>query len=91
MPKDKMSKKKKANTWRSGSRFKIAAPVSRLPLGAVWPHVKLTPTLTTGAFWTMLYVTYANVVITTFAAVVGASSLSPFTGQATTRWHGKRA
>ena len=36
--------------------------------------------VTTGAYWTAPYGTYANVIITTFAAVVGASSLSPITG-----------
>jgi hypothetical protein len=45
MPKDKMSKKKKANNWRSGSRFKSQRRY--IALGAVWAHVKLTPTLTT--------------------------------------------
>jgi hydroxylaminobenzene mutase len=51
-----------------------------IALGAVWQFVRLSPTLTTGAYWTALYGTYANVIITTFAAVVGASSLSPITG-----------
>ena len=51
-----------------------------IALGAVWQFVRLPPTLTTGAYWTVLYGTYANVIITTFAAVVGASSLSPITG-----------
>jgi hydroxylaminobenzene mutase len=32
------------------------------------------------AYWTLLYGAYANVIVTTFAAVVGASSLSPITG-----------
>jgi hydroxylaminobenzene mutase len=36
--------------------------------------------LTSGTYWTVLYGTYANVIITTFAAVVGANSLSPITG-----------
>jgi hypothetical protein len=36
--------------------------------------------VTTGAYWTAPYRTYANVIITTFAGVVGASSLSPITG-----------
>jgi hypothetical protein len=78
MPKDKMSKKKKANNWRSGSRFKSQRRYQDCP----WRGLAAceTRTLTTGAFWTMLYGTYANVIITTFAAVVGASSLSPITG-----------
>jgi hypothetical protein len=79
MPKDKMSKKRKPITGTAVPDLNRSAGI-KIALGAVWPHVKLTPTLTTGAFWTMLYGTYANVIITTFAAVVGASSLSPITG-----------
>jgi hydroxylaminobenzene mutase len=51
-----------------------------IALGMVWPFLRVSPTLTTVAYWTMLYGTYANVIVTTFAAVVGASSLSPITG-----------
>jgi (hydroxyamino)benzene mutase len=51
-----------------------------IALGAVWPHVRLPSRLTTGTYWTALYGTYSNVIITTFAAVVGANSLSPITG-----------
>jgi (hydroxyamino)benzene mutase len=59
-----------------------------IALGAAWQFVRLSPTLTTGAYWTALYGTYANVIITTFAAVVGANSLSPITGVGhnTTPW-----
>jgi hydroxylaminobenzene mutase len=51
-----------------------------IALGAVWQFVRLSPALTTGTYWMVLYGTYANVIITTFSAVVGASSLSPITG-----------
>ena len=51
-----------------------------IALGAVWPFVGLPPSVTAVAYWTVLYGTYANVIITTFAAIVGASSLSPITG-----------
>jgi hydroxylaminobenzene mutase len=51
-----------------------------IALGAVWLHVRLSPRLLAAAFWTVLYGAYANVIITTFAAVVGANSLSPITG-----------
>jgi (hydroxyamino)benzene mutase len=51
-----------------------------IALGAVWPAVRLAPTPAAVAYWTVLYGTYMNVVVTTFAAVVGASSLSPITG-----------
>jgi (hydroxyamino)benzene mutase len=32
------------------------------------------------AYWAALYGAYANVIITTVAAIIGASSLSPITG-----------
>jgi hydroxylaminobenzene mutase len=51
-----------------------------IALGAIWPFVKLSPTLTTLAFWTVLYATYANLIVTTLAAILGASSMSPITG-----------
>ncbi len=51
-----------------------------IALGAVWLHLRLAPKLAASAFWGILYGAYANVVITTFAAVVGATSLSPITG-----------
>jgi hydroxylaminobenzene mutase len=51
-----------------------------IALGAAWQFVRLPPTLPTGAYWTVLYGTYANVIITTFAAVGRRSSLSPITG-----------
>ena len=49
-------------------------------LGAVWLHVELPPRIKTLAYRTVLYGAYANVIVTTFAAIVGASSLSPITG-----------
>jgi hydroxylaminobenzene mutase len=51
-----------------------------IALGAVWQFVRLSPAPAAVAYWTVLYGTYANVIVTTFAAVVGASSLSPITG-----------
>src|SRR5437879_4503915 len=51
-----------------------------LALAAVWPRITLSPPVTTVAYSTVLYGTYANVIVTTFAAVVGANSLSPVTG-----------
>jgi hydroxylaminobenzene mutase len=51
-----------------------------IALGAVWPFVRLSPSVMAVAYWTVLYGAYANVIITTFAAIVGASSLSPITG-----------
>jgi (hydroxyamino)benzene mutase len=49
-------------------------------LGAIWPHVRLSPLKATIAFWTMLYGTYVNWLITTLAAVFGTAALSPITG-----------
>jgi (hydroxyamino)benzene mutase len=51
-----------------------------IALGAVWPFVRLSTRLAPIAYWAALYGAYANVITTTFAAVVGASSLSPITG-----------
>ena len=53
---------------------------SRIALGAVWSFVKLSPTLTALTFWMVLYGTYANLIVTTLAAILGASSMSPITG-----------
>ncbi|MGD0461993.1 MAG: hydrogenase [Tepidisphaeraceae bacterium] len=51
-----------------------------IALGAVWSEVKLPSTKKAMAYWTALYGTYVNWVITTLAAIFGASSLSPITG-----------
>jgi hydroxylaminobenzene mutase len=49
-------------------------------LGAIWPHVRLSPPATTIAFWTVLYGTYVNWLITMLAAAFGTAALSPITG-----------
>jgi hydroxylaminobenzene mutase len=49
-------------------------------VGVAWPFVGLTPRLAVLTFWMLLYGTYANLVTTTWAAIIGASSLSPVTG-----------
>ena len=49
-------------------------------LGAVWNDLRLAPRASAAAFWAALYGTYGNWAAVTFAAVVGASSLSPITG-----------
>ena len=51
-------------------------------LGAVWHEVKLSPRAKATAYWTALYGTYVNWLLTTVAAVFGTSSLSPITGTA---------
>ena len=53
-------------------------------LGAIWPHVTLSPLKANIAFWTALYGTYVNWLITTLAAVFGTAALSPITGAAHT-------
>ncbi len=49
-------------------------------LGAVWTEVRLSPSTKAIAYWTALYGTYGNWVVTTFAAVFGTAALSPITG-----------
>jgi (hydroxyamino)benzene mutase len=49
-------------------------------IGAIWEHVRLSPTQLTIAFWIGLYGTYVNWLITTLAAVFGTAALSPITG-----------
>jgi hydroxylaminobenzene mutase len=51
-----------------------------IALGAVWPYVRLPSRLTTGDILDRTVWDLRNVMFTTFAAVVGASSLSPITG-----------
>jgi hydroxylaminobenzene mutase len=49
-------------------------------LGAIWTHIRLSPPATAIAYWTVLYGTYVNWLITTVAAVLGTAALSPITG-----------
>ena len=51
-----------------------------IALGAVWTEVRLSSRPKTAAYWTALYGTYTNWIITTLAAIFGTSSLSPITG-----------
>jgi (hydroxyamino)benzene mutase len=51
-----------------------------LALGAVWTEVRLSPRMETIAFWTALYGTYINWLVTTLAAAFGTAALSPITG-----------
>ena len=50
-----------------------------LALGAAWGEVRLTPRLSAAAFWSVLYGTYVNYVMTTLAAILGTGALSPIT------------
>ncbi len=51
-----------------------------IALGAIWPQVRLAPTTATVAYWTVLYGTYVNWLMTVLAAVFGTAALSPITG-----------
>jgi hydroxylaminobenzene mutase len=49
-------------------------------LGAVWGEVRLSPRTKVIAYWTALYGTYVNWLVTTLAAAFGTAALSPVTG-----------
>jgi (hydroxyamino)benzene mutase len=53
-----------------------------LALGAVWNDIRLSRSAKSIAYWTVLYGTYGNWLITTLAAVFGTAALSPITGTA---------
>jgi hydroxylaminobenzene mutase len=57
-------------------------------LGAVWTDVRLSPPTKAVAYWTALYGTYANWLVTTLAASFGTAALSPITaaGRAGLPW-----
>jgi (hydroxyamino)benzene mutase len=46
-------------------------------LGAIWTEVKLPPSAKAIAYWTALYATYVNWLVTMLAAVFGTAALSP--------------
>lgn len=49
-------------------------------VGAIWSEVHLSPRRQDGAYWLLLYGTYANWAVTTLAAVFGTSSQTPIAG-----------
>jgi (hydroxyamino)benzene mutase len=49
-------------------------------LGSAWGEVRMSASLKAAAFWCALYGTYANWLVTTWAAAVGTAALSPITG-----------
>jgi hydroxylaminobenzene mutase len=51
-----------------------------LALGAAWPQVRLSPRTAVVAYWTVLYGTYVNWLMTLLAAIFGTAALSPITG-----------
>ncbi len=48
-------------------------------LGAVWAEVRLPSAAKALAYWTALYGTYVNWLVTTLAAIFGTAALSPIT------------
>jgi hydroxylaminobenzene mutase len=48
-------------------------------LGAAWTEVRLSLRMEAVAYWSALYGTYANWVVTTLAAIFGTAALSPIT------------
>lgn len=50
-----------------------------LALGAAWNEVRLSPPTKAIAYWTALYGTYANWLVTTLAAAFGTAALSAIT------------
>ncbi|MCU1761591.1 hydrogenase [Pseudomonas sp. 14P_8.1_Bac3] len=59
-----------------------------LAIGSVWTEIQLSPRKKTIAYWGVLYGTYANWGVTTLAAILGTTAMSPFTGagQAAKPW-----
>src|ERR1700693_5939772 len=51
-----------------------------IALGAIWTEVRLPRTVKAVAYWTALYGTYVNWLVTMLAAVFGTAALSPITG-----------
>jgi hydroxylaminobenzene mutase len=51
-----------------------------IALGAVWNEVRLSRSTKAIAYWTALYGTYANWLITALAAAFATAALSPITG-----------
>jgi len=51
-----------------------------LAVGAVWSEVRLPASATRLTFWTLLYGSYANVLVTAFAAAFGTAAMTPLAG-----------
>jgi hypothetical protein len=50
-----------------------------IAVGAIWQEVRLAPHLKNSAYGLALYGTYANWAVTTLAAVLGTTAMSPLT------------
>lgn len=51
-----------------------------LAVGAVWNQVRLPPPSIRLTFWTLLYGSYVNVLVTALAAAFGTAAMTPLTG-----------
>lgn len=59
-----------------------------LALGAAWRDERMSDRSGRVAYWSLLYGSYANVVVTTLAAILGTTAMTPLTGgqQAADKW-----
>lgn len=48
-----------------------------LALGAAWPQVRLSPRVSSAAYWTALLGTYGNWAVTILAAAFGTAAMTP--------------
>jgi hydroxylaminobenzene mutase len=51
-----------------------------LAVGAAWTEVRLPPGSIRLTFWTLLYGSYVNVLVTALAATFGTAAMTPLTG-----------
>jgi (hydroxyamino)benzene mutase len=51
-----------------------------LAVGAAWTEVRLPPGSIRLTFWTLLYGSYVNVLVTALAAMFGTAAMTPLTG-----------
>lgn len=51
-----------------------------LAVGAAWTEVRLAPRSIRLTFWTLLYGSYVNVLVTALAATFGTAAMTPLTG-----------
>jgi hydroxylaminobenzene mutase len=50
-----------------------------IAVGAAWMEMRLPPRLKAAAYWSALYGTYANWMVTILAAILGTAAMSPIT------------
>jgi hydroxylaminobenzene mutase len=59
-----------------------------IALGGIWQEVRLSATSTKATFWLLLYGAYSNWLVTTMAAILGTSSMTPIAaaGRSAAHW-----